>query len=142
MSATAKRDIPKRVQRFLAEDDNGPIVAELVSAPTTRPPKFHVVVYLAKPGTAFPEREMRDCERYADTFGWGITLTVVDEHANDRSPEERPLLKAALQNLEDRKAGAILVPSRATITPIDGEYNEFAGAVEKAGGFIQVAARR
>ncbi|MFD9685566.1 hypothetical protein ACFWXO_07360 [Kitasatospora sp. NPDC059088] len=142
MSATAKRDIPKRVQRCLAEDDDGPLVAEPVSAPTTRPPKFHGVVYLAKPGMAFPEREMRDCERYADTFGWGITLTIVDEHANDKGPDERPLLKAALQNLKDRKAGAILVPSQATITPIGGEYDEFARAVEKAGGFIQVAARK
>lgn len=118
MSAAAKRDIPTSGQKFLAEarpeNDDGPIVAELVSAPVPAPPKFHVVIYLVKTGASFPEHEMRLCEEYARTFGWGITLTVVDEDVDEKGPGRRPLLQAALQNLRDRHAGAILVPSRAT----------------------------
>ncbi|MFJ8475239.1 hypothetical protein [Kitasatospora sp. NPDC094011] len=143
MSAAAKRDVPKSVQKILAEDDASPVVAELVSA-------------LAPSAPAIPRRDLpgqgrgrlsraRDARLRGlreDLRLGRVTLTIVDEHVNDKAPEEHSLLKAALQNLKDQKAGAILVPSRATITPIDGEYNDFAEVVEKAGGFIQVATRR
>ncbi|MER6300460.1 hypothetical protein ABT247_12930 [Kitasatospora sp. NPDC001539] len=101
-----------------------------------------VVVYLAKSNSRFPKRELRLCEAYAHAFRWDISLIVVDDEADLKSPERRPMLQAALQRLLDRRAGAILVPSRATISAIDGEFNEFASCVEKASGFIQVATRR
>ncbi|MFI9363398.1 hypothetical protein ACIG5E_20420 [Kitasatospora sp. NPDC053057] len=104
--------------------------------------RVEVVVYLAKTNSAFPERELRMCESYANTFNWDISLIVVDDEADTKGPEHRPMLRAALQRLIDHRAGAILVPTRATISPIDGEFNEFAERVEKASGFIQVAARR
>ncbi|MEU6237920.1 hypothetical protein [Kitasatospora sp. NPDC047058] len=102
--------------------------------------RFQVVVYLARTGSAFPELEMRNCEEYARAFGWEVSLTVVDDET-DKSPERRPLLLAALQAVKDRTTGAILVPSKATVSPIDGEYDEFARLVEKAGGFVQVTRR-
>ncbi|MFD7908459.1 hypothetical protein ACFV4F_38955 [Kitasatospora sp. NPDC059722] len=103
--------------------------------------RFKAVVYLSKTGTAFPELEMQSCEEYAQEFGWGIALTVVDEEV-EKSPDRRRMLQAALQKITDGEADAILVPSKAAISPIEGEYNEFAARVEKAAGFVQVAARR
>ncbi|MBV6702385.1 hypothetical protein KV557_35680 [Kitasatospora aureofaciens] len=102
--------------------------------------RFQVVIYLAKVGPGFPELEMRSCEDYALTFGWEVALTVVDDEV-EKPPEQRPLLLAALQTIKDRGAGAILIPSRAAVSPIDGEFDEFAGQVERAGGFIQAARR-
>ncbi|MFD7452695.1 hypothetical protein [Kitasatospora sp. NPDC059827] len=103
---------------------------------------FQVVTYLAKANSLFPEQELRRCENYARAFNWGISLIVVDDEANVRAPEFRPMLQAAFRQVLDRQAGAILVPSKATISPIDGEFNEFAQRVEKAAGFIQVATGR
>ncbi|MBV6701260.1 hypothetical protein KV557_29820 [Kitasatospora aureofaciens] len=102
--------------------------------------RLQVVIYLSKTTSAFPELEMRSCEEYALTFGWDVSLTVVDDDM-ETPPDRRPKLQVALQRLKDKQAGAILVPSRATISPIDGEYDEFARQVEKAGGFLQVAPR-
>ncbi|MER7848160.1 hypothetical protein ABTZ03_29930 [Kitasatospora sp. NPDC096077] len=58
-----------------------------------------------------------------------------------KPPQERHLLLAVLRTVRGRGAKAVLVPSRATISPIDGEFDEFAGEIEKAGGFIQVTRR-
>ncbi|MFJ9609013.1 hypothetical protein ACIRS1_22005 [Kitasatospora sp. NPDC101176] len=102
--------------------------------------RFRVVIYLAKSTAAFPELEMRSCEDHALAFGWEVSLTFVDDET-DRCPEQRPLLLAALQTVRDDSAGAILVPSRAAVSPIDGEYDDFSALVEKAGGFVQVARR-
>ncbi|HJD84064.1 hypothetical protein [Kitasatospora aureofaciens] len=104
--------------------------------------RVEVVVYLAKSNSAFPERELRMCESYASTFNWDISLIVVDDETHAKGPGHRPMLQAALQRLLDRRADAILVPTKATISPIDGEFNEFAERVEKASGFIQIATRR
>lgn len=104
------------------------------------PKRFSVVIYLARTGVAFPELEMRSCEDYALAFGWEVSLTVVDDES-EKCPEQRPLLLAALQTIRDRSAGAILIASQATVSPIDGEYNDFARQVEKAGGFVQVTRR-
>ncbi|MEV7599777.1 hypothetical protein AB0O91_20580 [Kitasatospora sp. NPDC089797] len=104
--------------------------------------RLQVVIYLAKRDSAFPERELALCEAYAAAFGWDISLIVVDDEADTKGPEYRPMLQAALRQITDRQAGAILVPAKATISPIDGEFNEFAERVEKASGFIQVATRR
>ncbi|MFE4516936.1 hypothetical protein ACFRMQ_22390 [Kitasatospora sp. NPDC056783] len=101
--------------------------------------RLQVVMYLAKTHSHFPERELRTCEAYAKAFDWGIDLIVVDDETTRAEPERRPMLRAALQRLQDRQAGAILVPSKATISPIDGEFNDFAKRVEKASAFIQVA---
>ncbi|MFJ4190496.1 hypothetical protein [Kitasatospora sp. NPDC089509] len=101
---------------------------------------LQVVIYLARTGAAFPELEMRSCEQYALAFGWNVTLTVVDDETG-KPPQERHLLLAVLQAVRGRGAEAVLVPSRATISPIDGEFDEFAGEIEKAGGFIQVTRR-
>jgi hypothetical protein len=98
------------------------------------------VIYLDKTGPAFPELEMRSCEEYALTHNWDVTLTVVDDET-EKPPEQRPLLLAALQTIKDKGAEAILVPSKTAVSPIDGEFDEFAGQVEKAGGFVQVARR-
>lgn len=105
-------------------------------------PRPQVVIYLAKTNSRFPERELRMCEAYAHTFRWDVSLIVVDDEVDAKGPEHRPMLQAALQRLLDNQAGAILIPSKATISPIDGEFNEFAERVEKASGFIQVATRR
>ncbi len=102
--------------------------------------RFPVVIYLAKAGPDFPEVEMRRCEEYALAFGWEVTLTVVDDEV-EKAPERRPLLLAALQTVRDSTAGAILVASKAAVSPIDGEYEEFARQVERAGGFVQVTRR-
>ncbi|MFJ9846828.1 hypothetical protein ACIRYZ_41635 [Kitasatospora sp. NPDC101155] len=115
-----------------------------MSCPTP-PQTLHrpqVVIYLAKTNSRFPERELRMCEAYAHAFRWDISLIVVDDEAAVKGPEHRPMLQAALQRLLENRAGAILIPSKATISPIDGEFNEFAERVEKASGFIQVATRR
>ncbi|MGW2378348.1 MULTISPECIES: recombinase family protein [Kitasatospora] len=104
--------------------------------------RLQVVAYLARTDSAFPERELRMCEAYALTFNWDISLIVVDDEADAKGPEHRPMLRAALQRVIDQRAGAILVPTKATISPIDGEFNEFAERVEKASGFIQIATRR
>ncbi|MFF2075930.1 hypothetical protein ACFVXG_14370 [Kitasatospora sp. NPDC058162] len=104
--------------------------------------RLQVVIYLAKTNSAFPERELNSCEAYARAFNWGISLIVVDDEANVRAPEYRPMLQAAFRQVLDGQAGAILIPSKATISPIDGEFNEFAQRVEKAAGFIQVATGR
>ncbi|WP_051830476.1 MULTISPECIES: hypothetical protein [Streptomyces] len=103
---------------------------------------LQVVMYLARTNSHFPDRELTMCEAYANAFNWGIDLIVMDDEAPRRAPEHRPMLRAALQRLLDKQAGAILVPSRATISPIEGEFNDFAKQVEKASGFIQVATRR
>ncbi|MFJ9774101.1 hypothetical protein ACIRVF_23145 [Kitasatospora sp. NPDC101157] len=102
--------------------------------------RFQVVIYPAKPTSAFPELEMRTCENYALAHHWDVALTVLDDET-DKPPEQRPLLLAALQTISDRTAGAILTPSRTAISPIGGEFDEFAAQVEKAGGFLQVAPR-
>ncbi|MBO1417354.1 recombinase family protein [Streptomyces sp. FH025] len=107
--------------------------------PTT---PFQVVLYLARNSHAFPERELNLCESYAKAFNWAVSLIVVDDEATTKGPEHRPMLQAALQRLRDNRAGAILVPSKCTISPIDGEFNEFAEHVEKASAFIQVATPR
>ncbi|MFJ8471525.1 hypothetical protein [Kitasatospora sp. NPDC094011] len=118
-----------------------PTVGEVVKEHERRDAKgLQVVIYLAKAGSAFPELEMRSCEQYALAFGWNVTLTVVDDEMG-KPPQERPLLLAVLQAVRGRGAEAVLVPSRATISPIDGEFDEFAGEIEKAGGFIQVTRR-
>ncbi|MER7671101.1 hypothetical protein ABTY61_21920 [Kitasatospora sp. NPDC096128] len=110
-------------------------------SPRLRPTeRFQVVIYLAKPTADFPELEMRSCEAYAIAHRWDVTLTVLDDET-EKPPEQRPLLLAALQTITDRTAGAILLPSRAAISPIDGEFDDFAAQVEKAGGFLQVARR-
>ncbi|MEV7770040.1 hypothetical protein [Kitasatospora sp. NPDC086791] len=105
-------------------------------------PAFRAVLYLAKNDSGFPERELSACEAYAKAFDWGIDLIVVDDETSRKGPECRPMLRAALQRVLDRQAGAILVPSRAAISPIEGEFNDFSKRVEKASGFIQVATRR
>ncbi|MFE5583723.1 hypothetical protein [Kitasatospora sp. NPDC056531] len=105
-----------------------------------RTERFQVVIYLAKTSPAFPELEMRSCEEYALAYDWEVSLTVLDDEM-EKPPEQRPLLLAALQTIKDRSAGAILIPSKATVSPIDGEFDEFAAQVEKAGGFLQVACR-
>ncbi|MFJ3218884.1 hypothetical protein ACIPLC_23535 [Kitasatospora sp. NPDC086801] len=110
--------------------------------PTTPTRNFQVVTYLAKTDSGFPERELRRCEAYAHAFNWDIALIVVDDEVDAKGPDHRPLLRAALQRLLDNRAGAILVPSKSAISPIEGEFNEFAERVEKASGFIQVAIRR
>ncbi|MFD8749567.1 hypothetical protein ACFV0O_01070 [Kitasatospora sp. NPDC059577] len=102
--------------------------------------RFPVVIYLAKRSVAFPEVEMRSCEDYALAFGWEVSLTVVDDET-DKCPEQRPLLLAALQTITDRTAGAILIASKATVSPLDGEFDAFARQVGKAGGFVQVTRR-
>ncbi|MER7752516.1 hypothetical protein [Kitasatospora sp. NPDC097643] len=102
--------------------------------------RFQVVIYLAQNSPAFPELDMHTCESYALAFGWGVSLTVIDSDT-ETPPERRPKLQTALQRIADDHAGAILVPSKATISPIDGEYDEFARQVEKAGGFLQVTRR-
>lgn len=112
------------------------------NTPCTPVRSFQVVTYLAKTNFSFPEQELRQCEAYARTFNWGISLIVVDDEANVRAPEYRPMLQAAFRQVLDGQAGAILIPSKATISPIDGEFNEFAQRVEKAAGFIQVATGR
>ncbi|MBD0695331.1 hypothetical protein BG452_19965 [Streptomyces sp. CBMA123] len=104
--------------------------------------RLQVVIYLGKTNSAFPERELSLCEAYALAFDWDISLIVVDDEVDVRGPEHRPMLQAALRQILDRQAGAILVPTKATISPIEGEFNEFAERVEKASGFIQVATRR
>lgn len=111
-------------------------------APTPQIPTvpFQVVIYLAKPTPVFPELEMRSCEQYALLHRWGVTLTVLDDET-EKPPDRRPLLLAALKTITDRTAGAILTPSRAAISPIDGEFDDFAAEVEKAGGFLQVVHR-
>ncbi|MET9181855.1 hypothetical protein ABZX88_27035 [Kitasatospora aureofaciens] len=101
---------------------------------------FQVVIYLDKPSPAFPELEMRSCEAYALAHHWDVTLTVLDDET-EKPPGQRPLLLAALQTIKDKTAGAILVPSKAAISPIGGEFDEFVAQVEKAGGFLQVACR-
>ncbi|MFG2905192.1 hypothetical protein ACGF13_09040 [Kitasatospora sp. NPDC048286] len=102
--------------------------------------RFTVVIYLAKTSVAFPELEMRSCEDYALAFGWRVSVTIVDDEL-EKCPEQRPLLQAALQTIKDKSAGAILIASQATVSPIDGEYREFARQVERAGGFVQVTRR-
>ncbi|MGW2376100.1 MULTISPECIES: hypothetical protein [Kitasatospora] len=101
---------------------------------------FQVVIYLAKPSPAFPELEMRACEDYALAHNWDVTLTILDDET-EKPPEQRPLLLAALQSISDKTAGSILIPSKAAISPLDGEFDDFAAQVEKAGGFLQVARR-
>ncbi|MGA5822847.1 hypothetical protein ACPC54_33920 [Kitasatospora sp. NPDC094028] len=103
--------------------------------------RLQVVVYLAKTGSTFPERELRACESYALAFHWGVSLIVVDDSVDVLSPERRPMLQAALLRVRSKAACAILVPARSTISPITGEFDEFSRQVEKAGGFVQVAAR-
>ncbi|MER7674973.1 hypothetical protein ABTY61_41900 [Kitasatospora sp. NPDC096128] len=110
--------------------------------PCTPTRTLQVVIYLAKVDSAFPERDLSTCESYAHAFNWGISLIVVDDQVDVRGPGHRPMLQAAFRQITDRQAGAILVPSKATISPIEGEFNEFAERVEKASGFIQVATRR
>ncbi|MFE6051570.1 hypothetical protein ACFQ6N_12470 [Kitasatospora sp. NPDC056446] len=105
-------------------------------------PRFQVVLYLARTGSDFPESDLRRCEAYAGAFDWGIDLIVLDDETTRRGPDDRPMLRAALRRVLDRQAGAILVPSKASISPIEGEFNDFAKRVEKASGFIQVATRR
>ncbi|MEU9047083.1 MULTISPECIES: hypothetical protein [unclassified Kitasatospora] len=105
-------------------------------------PPFRVVMYLARSGSGFPEHELSVCEAYAGAFNWGIDLIVVDDEVNRKGPEHRPMLRAALQRVLDRQAGAILVPHKAAISPIEGEFDDFSKRVEKASGFIQVATRR
>ncbi|MER7846240.1 recombinase family protein [Kitasatospora sp. NPDC096077] len=105
------------------------------------PPRLQVVIYLAKTGTGFPELQMRSCEEYADAHRWEVCLTVLDDELG-RSPDRRPILQAALDRIRSGTAGAILVPSKVTISPMDGEFDDFSHEVERAGGFIQVASRR
>ncbi|MER7771793.1 hypothetical protein [Kitasatospora sp. NPDC096140] len=112
-----------------------------MSCPTPTP-SFQVVLYLTKANSSFPERELRACEDYAKAFNWGIDLIVVDDEAATKGPDHRPMLRAALQRVLDRQAGAILVPSKSAISPIEGEFADFSKRVEKASGFIQVATRR
>ncbi|MFJ9842356.1 hypothetical protein ACIRYZ_18090 [Kitasatospora sp. NPDC101155] len=117
---------------------HSPRLCEVGTAPTTE--RFQVVIYLAKTSPAFPELEMRSCEEYALTHNWDVTLTVVDDET-EKPLEQRPLLLAALQTIKDKGAEAILIPSKTAVSPIDGEFDEFASQVEKAGGFVQVARR-
>ncbi|MFG2847283.1 hypothetical protein ACGF12_29530 [Kitasatospora sp. NPDC048296] len=103
--------------------------------------RLQVVIYLAKTGSTFPEREMRSCESYALAFNWDVSLIVVDDAADTTAPDRRPMLQAALQRVRSKHSGAILVPSKSTISPIIGEFDEFSRQVEKAGGFLQVTHR-
>ncbi|MEU8511666.1 hypothetical protein AB0C76_08780 [Kitasatospora sp. NPDC048722] len=102
--------------------------------------RLQAVIYLAKTGPTFPELEMRSCEEYALAFNWGVRLTVIDDDLN-APPDSRPNLQIALQHIRAARSGALLVPSKATISPIDGEFHEFSRQVEKAGGFVQVSRR-
>ncbi|MEE1786069.1 hypothetical protein PUR71_24685 [Streptomyces sp. SP17BM10] len=102
--------------------------------------RLQVVIYLTKTGPTFPELEMRSCEEYALAFNWGVCLTVIDDDSHT-PPDSRPKLQIALQRIRSARSGALLVPSNATISPLDGEFHEFSRQVEKAGGFIQVARR-
>ncbi|WP_052707697.1 hypothetical protein [Streptomyces rubellomurinus] len=102
---------------------------------------FQAVVYLARAGSTFPERELRACESYALAFHWNVALIVVDDSIHTTAPERRPMLQAALHRIRTRDADAILVPARSAISPIVGEFDEFSRQVEKAGGFVQVATR-
>ncbi|WP_157882177.1 recombinase family protein [Streptomyces rubellomurinus] len=103
--------------------------------------RLQVVIYLARNGSTFPEREMRSCESYALAFRWNVSLIVVDDSIHTTAPERRPMLQAALHRVRSRDADAILVPARSAISPIVGEFDEFSRQVEKAGGFVQVATR-
>ncbi|MEV7023365.1 hypothetical protein [Kitasatospora sp. NPDC093558] len=110
--------------------------AELINSTQT----LQAVIYLAKVGPTFPELEMRSCEEYALAFNWGVCLTIIDDDLNT-PPDSRPKLQIALQRIRTARSGALLIPSNATISPIDGEFHEFSRQVEKAGGFVQVARR-
>lgn len=112
------------------------------SATTSPDRNLQAVIYLAKSDSAFPERELRMCESYAKAFKWDVSLIVVDDEADRREPDSRPMLRAALQRVRDRRAEVILIPHKSTISPIEGEFNDFSHRVEKAAGFIQVATRR
>ncbi|MER8100421.1 hypothetical protein [Kitasatospora sp. NPDC094016] len=79
-------------------------------------------------------------EEYALTSGWTVALTVVDDEM-EKPPERRPMFLAGLQMIKGNGAGAILIPSGAAVSPIEGEFDEFSRRVEKAGGFIQVTRR-
>ncbi|MEV8328363.1 hypothetical protein [Kitasatospora sp. NPDC056731] len=129
--------VRKRSRATICRPKAGEVVKDLTGTGIKR---FQVVIYLAKASPAFPELEMRSCEEYALAFGWTVALTVVDDEM-EKPPDQRPLLLAALQTIQNLGAGAILIPSRATVSPIDGEFDEFSRRVEKVGGFIQVTRR-
>ncbi|KJS51621.1 hypothetical protein VM98_36150, partial [Streptomyces rubellomurinus subsp. indigoferus] len=67
---------------------------------------FQGVVYLARAGSTFPERELRACESYALAFHWNVPLFVLDDSIHTTAPDRRPMLHAALHPIRTTHADA------------------------------------
>jgi hypothetical protein len=102
--------------------------------------RFQVVIYLLRPAnTTELALSLRRCMDHAELFHWGV-LTSISESTPDRRPMERDGFKLVLAALKECKAGGILIPEPGVISDDLAEYDEISSAVEKLGGFIQVAA--
>ncbi|MFI1016372.1 hypothetical protein [Streptomyces sp. NPDC020965] len=99
--------------------------------------RFRVVIYLCGAPNADLTAPRRTCTDYAEALGWSVD-GVVEDRDGLNPPDGRPGLQEAMGRIAEKRAGAILTPSRSMISPVPQEYNEIAHKVESSGGFLQV----
>ncbi|WP_228386562.1 hypothetical protein [Streptomyces katsurahamanus] len=63
---------------------------------------------------------------------------MVEDRDGLNPPDGRTGLQEAIERVAEKRAGAVLTPSRSMISPVPQEYNEIARKVESAGGFLQI----
>jgi hypothetical protein len=124
-------------RRELANAALGAAPGEIDTAAVPKIDRFRVVIYLCGAPNADISAPHRQCREYAEAFGWEIVAEIEDREGLNH-PTGRAGLKAAIERIERKEAGAVLTPWRSMISPVPREYDEVARGVEKWGGFLHV----
>lgn len=135
---TARRtegDLSRR--RALADAAAGVLPGEAGAAGAVRIKRFRCVIYLCGAPNADIGAPRDECTEYAEAFGWEIT-GVIEDHVGLLPPGDREGLKQAVNRVRGGEAGAVLTAWRSMISLVPREYDQVAGEIEKAGGFLHV----
>ncbi|MDX3453987.1 hypothetical protein PV396_18880 [Streptomyces sp. ME02-8801-2C] len=136
---TARRtegDLARR--RALADAASGVLPGEAeVAAGAARIQRFRCVIYLCGAPNADIGAPRKECTEYAEAFGWEIT-SVIEDRVGLLPPDGREGLVRAIDSVKGGEAGAVLTAWRSMISPVPQEYDQIAGEIEKAGGFLHV----
>ncbi|MFG2224158.1 hypothetical protein [Streptomyces sp. NPDC048644] len=111
-------------------ENDGPVEAAKIE-------RFRCVIYLCGAPNAHLGAPRKECTEYAEAFGWEIA-GVIEDAAGLLPPEGREGLRQAIGRIAGGEAHAVLTAGRSMISPVLQEYEQVAGEIEAAGGFLHV----